>query len=90
MEDKSKKSKRSRGNSFGKDEELLFLSEIENFYYRFIIFFLQPSKKRDIYASLSSQKYVIFDSKKIFVKNILASKENFTKIKKIKSFKMRL
>jgi mRNA-degrading endonuclease HigB of HigAB toxin-antitoxin module len=35
-------------------------------------------------------KYVIFDSKKIFVKNILASKENFTKIKKIKKFKMRL
>jgi hypothetical protein len=39
-------------------------------------------------------KYVIFDSEKIFVKNfltnILASKENFTKIKKFKNFKMLL
>jgi hypothetical protein len=60
MEDKSKKSKRSRRNSFGKDEELLFVSEIENFYYRFTIFFLQPSKKRDIYASLSSRKVCHF------------------------------
>jgi hypothetical protein len=33
MEDKSKKTKRSRGNNFWKDEELLLLSEIEDFYF---------------------------------------------------------
>jgi hypothetical protein len=31
MENKSQKTKRSRGNNFGTDEELLFLSEIEKF-----------------------------------------------------------
>jgi hypothetical protein len=60
-----------------------------------IIFFYNRQKNVTFMHRYQVAKYVIFHSEKIFVKgnfltNILASKKNFTKIKKFKNFKMRL